>query len=626
MNERADRSSSFVAASPRLTLVGGKGGVGKTTTAAAIAVALADSGRPTLAVSVDPAHSLGDALGVRLGPDPHPVPEVERLTAMEVDPEEERQRFLESHRGALLSLLERGTYLDSSDAAALVDLTVPGLDELAALFRLRTLLREERTLVVDTAPTGHTLRLLDLPDLARAWLGALRAMEDRTRAVSTALVGAYRPDEASELLAQLDRELAEISGLLRDRGRTRFILVAGREPVVLAETLRYQSELEDRGIAVGAVVVNRSAPAPRVAPDVEGRMIFVPVLDPEPVGVEGARRFAALLEAPQGGVAPGGRTVAPTTSALSARAAFEPPTEHALYMVGGKGGVGKSTAASALAIHLVRNGRRVLLLGADPAGSLADVLALPAGAEGGPVPGLAGLTVRQLESEREWEEFRSEYRAEAERLFAGLVSPGTGADGDVVRRLVDLAPPGMDELAALMEVVDLTGDRPYDAVVLDTAPTGHFLRLLELPDVVLEWTHQAMRLLLKYREVVAPGELGERLLKLSRALRSFRNRLRDPVQTWMLVVALPESLSLPETTRLLARLRELEIAPGALLLNRALRNGVVGAGASAVLDSIAVAAGGVPLLGAPALEHGPRGVEELDAFVRSWRDLRVGAS
>ena len=130
---------------------------------------------------------------------------------------------------------------------------------------------------------------------------------------------------------------------------------------------------------------------------------------------------------------------------------------------------------------------------------------------------------------------------------------------------------------ALVEVIDTTEDAVYDALVVDTAPTGHFLRLLELPDVVLEWTHQAMRLLLKYREVVAPGELGERLLKLSRTLRSFRTRLRDPVRTWMLVVTLPESLSAPETTRLLARLRELEIAPGALLLNRALRNGVISA-------------------------------------------------
>src|SRR5690606_39049564 len=140
---------------------------------------------------------------------------------------------------------------------------------------------------------------------------------------------------------------------------------------------------------------------------------------------------------------------------------------------------------------------------------------------------------------------------------------GTGSDRAVIERLVDLAPPGIDELAALMEVVDLTEDRPYDAVVLDTAPTGHFQRLLELPEVALAWTHQAMRLLLKYREVIAPGELAERLLKLARSLRGFGERLRNPAESWLLLVALPEALGVPEAERLLDRLTQLKVEPGA---------------------------------------------------------------
>src|SRR5690606_32430558 len=154
----------------------------------------------------------------------------------------------------------------------------------------------------------------------------------------------------------------------------------------------------------------------------------------------------------------------------------------------------------------------------------------PVGAEPVEVASSGGLIVRQLDAAEEWESFRGGYQAEVERLFTGLLAgpAGTGSDRAVIERLVDLAPPGIDELAALMEVVDLTEDRPYDAVVLDTAPTGHFLRLIELPAVALAWTHQAMRLLLKYREVVAPGELAERLLRLARALRSFDARLRDP--------------------------------------------------------------------------------------------------
>src|SRR5690606_33170595 len=170
-------------------------------------------------------------------------------------------------------------------------LTIPGLDELAALFRLQALLKGGAHLVVDTAPTGHALRLLELPDLAREWLGALEAMEDRSRAVSSALVGDYRPDDASALLVDLAADLAGLSELLRDPDRTRFVLVTGRDPVVLAETLRYQDELARRQIAIGAVVVNRSG-AGQPSPRPNDRMVFVPPLDPEPVGVGALRAFA----------------------------------------------------------------------------------------------------------------------------------------------------------------------------------------------------------------------------------------------------------------------------------------------------------------------------------------------
>jgi arsenite-transporting ATPase len=112
----------------RLTLVGGKGGVGKTTTAASLAVVLAERGREVVVVSVDPAHSLGDALGMELGGEPTAVPGVPRLHALEVDAAGERERFLRTGRGSLLGLLQRGSYLDAADAAEVVDLALPGID------------------------------------------------------------------------------------------------------------------------------------------------------------------------------------------------------------------------------------------------------------------------------------------------------------------------------------------------------------------------------------------------------------------------------------------------------------------------------------------------------------------
>jgi arsenite/tail-anchored protein-transporting ATPase len=222
-----------------------------------------------------------------------------------------------------------------------------------------------------------------------------------------------------------------------------------------------------------------------------------------------------------------------------------------------------------------------------------------------------------------WDAFRGEYRAGAEQLLAGLVG-GASADADrgVTERLLDLAPPGIDELMALVQVVDLTGDRRYDALILDTAPTGHLLRMLELPGVALEWTRALLRMLLKYREVTGLGGMAERVLHLSRDLRRLRELLQDPRECWFLGVALPEALSVPETRRLLARLRRLGITPGALLVNRALGadGGLLAADRVGALvapdddDAMVFAA-------APDRAAGPVGPEALAAFAEGWREL-----
>ena len=584
--------------------MGGKGGVGKTTTAAALAVSLADSGREVLVLSVDPAHSLGDALEVQLGPDPVAVPGVPRLRAMEIDASREQARFLDSHRGALLRLLDRGSYLDRDDVDSFVDLALPGADELAALFRLMELASApDSYVVVDTAPTGHTLRLLDLPRVARGWLAGLEAMEEKHRLVSLGLAGAYRPDETAALLSGLAADLDRLAALLADPEATRVVLVTNPDPVVLAETRRYVEALSERSVALAGIVVNRAGPDAAA----EGT-VYLPRLPRDPRGAEALRRFAAsATPAPAGlEVEPGAAGATPAPGAP-----FRAPADRLLYLVGGKGGVGKSTVASALALQLARE-RRVLLLGVDPAGSLGDVLGIEVGAEATPVPGAPGLRVRQLEAESAWRSFQREYRAETEELLSGLVGGGSAeADRRVLERLLDLAPPGIDELMTLVQVVDLTEDRPYDALVLDTAPTGHLLRLLELPGVALEWTRAVLRMLLKYREVMRLGGLAERLLALSRDLRGLRELLADPRSTWFLAVALPEALGVPETRRLLAGVRAVGVEPAALLVNRHSEGAEVNA--LLALDA------SLPVAAAPHLAQPPVGVAALTEFAASWR-------
>lgn len=623
--------TSLLTLGSRWTMVGGKGGVGKTTTAAALAVSLADSGDRVLVLSTDPAHSLGDVLGVELGSEPRPVPGVPGLEAMEVDAVRELDRFLGTRRGAILQLIERGTYLERADVEEFSDLAVPGMDEVAAMFRLLELAGDAgRRLVIDTAPTGHTLRLLDLPRVARDWLGALEAMQRKHQAVALALAGAYHPDEAALLLDQMDADLRNLSDLLTDPARTRFVLVTTPEPVVLAEARRYRAELEERGIRLGGIVVNRSLP--RVDPAATGPgMAFVPLLDPEPTGVDGLRRFAGAPVADPAlrpvEDAPREQQPVPVRrpGALHVGERFVPPLDRRLYVVGGKGGVGKSTAASALALRLCQTANlRVLLLSTDPAGSLGDVFGHEVAAQPAGVPEAPGLWLQQMDARAVWDTFRGRFRNDTETLFSGLLTGGlsASADQEVVQRLVDLAPPGVDELMALLEVVDVTGDRPYDALVLDTAPTGHLLRLLELPDLALQWTHAILRLLLKYREVVPLGGLAEHLLRLARSLRDLRERLRDPAQTWVLAVALPEALSVPETARLLTRLRALDIGPGALLINRLLRDDSV-AEPDAVDTALALLhiGSGLPAAAAPRWEQGPASVADLLRFMDGWRRI-----
>jgi arsenite/tail-anchored protein-transporting ATPase len=602
------------------TFVGGKGGVGKTTLAAALAIQLADRGARVLVLSSDPAHSLGDALGMELAGEPRDVTGVPGLEALEIDPHAEHRKFLDAHRSTLIDLMRRGSLLDEDDLSAVADLSLPGTDELAALFRLLELSADpDRRVVVDTAPTGHTLRLLDLPELARGWLTALGSLEEKQSAVALALAGVYQPSEAAVQIAVLQEDLERFSALIRDPARTRFILVTNPEPVVLAETHRYADALTARGIALGGMIVNR-ATAPDRASSGDDGVVRVPRLPSDPRGVDALRQLSAQAwkrPAPADPVEPAG-------ARLRVGDAFGVAPGPTLYLVGGKGGVGKTTAASALAALLASELQAaVLLLSIDPAGSLSDVLATPVSREPAPVPGVPRLYAQQLAAEAAWARFRSEISAEAERLAGGILGGTGSAVGPTsVQQWTGLAPPGIDEVMALLEVIDLVSGETYDALVVDTAPTGHLLRLLELPAIALEWVRTLLRVLLKYREVVGLGQLARRLLALSRDLRRLENVLRDPKSTSLLVVALPEELSVPETRRLIERARQLRINPAVLILNRALdADAAESIRGLSVARQLALAAGDTPLVATPDLHPGPIGATEVAAFGRAWRWL-----
>lgn len=246
----------------RVTFFGGKGGVGKTTCAAAAACRAAREGSSVLVVSTDPAHSLGDALDVALGPAPKKV--APGLHAVQLDADRALTRWLLAREDAFKTIAERGTYLDDDDVDRLFALSLPGVDELVGLLELTRLADggDYDHVVVDTAPTGHTLRLLEMPDTLRRLAQVLDDMHAKHRFLASSLGGRWRPDSADEVIAGVDTDAKALRDLLTDRERCSFTWVTLPEALPIDESEHGIRAIETIGVHVPTLVVNRVWPAP----------------------------------------------------------------------------------------------------------------------------------------------------------------------------------------------------------------------------------------------------------------------------------------------------------------------------------------------------------------------------
>lgn len=562
---------------PPMLIFGGKGGVGKTTLACATALhhAVAEPGERVLLVSTDPAHSVRDALGDA------PIPG--NLEVVEMDAAAEHAEFMAAHSAALHEIASRGTFLDDSDIERFLELSVPGVDELMCFVRLARWLEEDRAAryIVDTAPTGHALRLLSLPDLLRSWFEAIDALLGKHRYMAS-LFGSDTDDPIEAFVESLSESFQRVADTWADPARCRFVPVCNAEPLSLAETQRLLLDLETLEIDAPEVVINRLVPAGTTGPlgDLrarQGRLLgalgkplaerslwAVPLLAAEPQGSELQGVIASLGAAPRAGTEEG-----VSLEALpEVRGVVElPVATPGLLIVAGKGGVGKTTVSSAVAAALAERGQRVLLVSTDPAGSLGDAFGREIGAE--PVALGAGLSAMQVDAESEFAALKDEYQDELEAFLDGLTrSVSLAFEHEALEHLLDLAPTGLDEVMALVRVVELFEEGGRDLIVLDTAPTGHLLRLLELPKMAQAWLDAIFDVFLKYEEVFRLPRVTDRLLRLARGIRRLEAMLTSPSATRLLAVAIPTRVCAAETARLVDACSRMGVGLGGIVVNQ----------------------------------------------------------
>jgi arsenite-transporting ATPase len=241
----------------KLIIFGGKGGVGKTSCAIATALALSANFK-TLLISTDPAHSVSDCLEQKIGFNLVKVNGVQNLSAIEVVAEEALSEFKNGHRSQLKKLLETSTSLDSEDIDQMLTLSIPGIDEVMSFKTIIDFIEEGQydKYVVDTAPTGHALRLISSPKLLDEWIKVAAKMRWKYRFMITSFSGSYQPDEVDTLLLNLKKTVKRIENLLRDKAKCEFIPVCIPEAMAILETERLLTDLQRSGIIPRQIVVN----------------------------------------------------------------------------------------------------------------------------------------------------------------------------------------------------------------------------------------------------------------------------------------------------------------------------------------------------------------------------------
>lgn len=525
----------FIEQSPRFLFFTGKGGVGKTSIACATAMKLAEAGKRVLLVSTDPASNVGQVFGVIIGNHVTDIPAVAGLWALEIDPQAAaqayRDRLVNPVRGVLPDDVVKGIEESLSGACTT---EIAAFDEFTDLLTDPALTTDFDHIIFDTAPTGHTIRLLQLPG---AWSGFLKEGKGDASCLGP-LAGLEK--QRTQYKAAVDA--------LADPLRTRLVLVARAQQATLREASRTHEELAAIGLSRQYLVINGILPQSEAEQDVLAAAIYkreqaaisampealkilprdqVALKPFDLVGLDALRQL--FSDGAVKGVANQDQMPvlnAPNIATLIDGIAAD---GHGLVMVMGKGGVGKTTLAAAVAVELAHRGFPVHLTTSDPAAHLSETLN----------GSLENLTVSRIDPHVETERYRQH------------VMESKGAKLDAAGRALleeDLRSPCTEEIAVFQAFSRAIREAGKKFVVMDTAPTGHTLLLLDATGAY-------------HRDV--ERQMGSKGMHYVTPMM----QLQDPKQTKILLVTLAEITPVLEAASMQADLRRAGIEPWAWIIN-----------------------------------------------------------
>ena len=565
----------------RFVFCGGKGGVGKTIVSAAIGLWTAGHGEKTLIFSTDPAHSLSDAFNVQIGNRLTQIDNAGNLYGFEINSERILEDLKERYRviidKALSQFLRKGLDMpfERQLLQDIMDLSPPGLDELTALSKLNDILtdREFDRVVIDTAAGAHAIRLIELPGIVDEWLETAFSLVKKFENVTSL-------DEVRLFLLEQRVKLKRLSESVLDPKRAVLVAVTIPEALGISVAEHMIKGFKSCGIPCQDIIVNFVVPSDvtcnycilrrrgqikRIEETREKfprcNIIEIPQFPQQVVGIESLGNFAEVLFG--GGCKPKFSFVRAETSKSIQHGIAETPRlelqDKNLVLFGGKGGCGKTTCSAATGIYMASHGKKTLVLSTDPQHSLSDSFDQEVGYEITPIKGVNNLYAMEIDAEKLLKEWREENR----EALIEIAENATYMEREDISQFLDLSLPGMDELMAQRELQRLMEKAEYDLYILDTAPTGHTLRFLELPDMMSKWVKVLAQMHSKTRYVLQTF-FGRRAQRLQRKPEIFLEQTMRDIDimkaifksrnTEFVPVTILEEMAIKESERLLQTL------------------------------------------------------------------------